>query len=523
MSAAPSAALYNPVHDAVFNVLSKQVAIDQDTQKKGTRRIPASSNGSGEEGTLSRLNGKRTEFNFSNGSNYKMRWDTTRLNVGVKFLQDDTTKATAVGVAPSWNLLSKLIRQITLNFNGHGTAIYNKSSAGDFKACFTSRLLRHYTLEELEKMSSFLFTPVAGDKMYLREMPNSGLYDNGCDVVQSSTAGTYIKFDATGGASVATSGALAVFKGVALSAGAEERARRYIGSDSHLRTHVLSVPFCDLFPRFQGVPKNLRSVQMSIEWESDTDILENAGASSTGVVHIVSCEIVTDDHILSTGQSMATLNEKMAAEPDNICFIDTDIMTYQWSGADIIKPSVRNLQDVMIMQFADDVTTAVGTSGGRYQSCGQLLLANGQTLSGSGRRVSSQEINSNYADVPSSVQIEYGDVQYPNSPINMLNGHHFDSSAIYYEYLKALGKVADRMNGSPLPRDLFASTMPFIWLRPFANDAVKLSDAKDLIIKMSGSSSSVSSSLKTGDIKVIIFQLKCFRIAVDGTVSTPTS
>lgn len=524
MSSAPATALYNPVHDPIFSVLSKQVAIDADTHKKATRKIPATAGGYGSAGSASRLNGKRTEFNWSNGTNFKLRWDTTRLNVGVKFIEADATVATAVDVAPSWNLLGKLIKEITLNFDGHGTAIYTKSN-GQFKACFTARLLRHYTIDELNKMSSFLFTPVTGDQVYLRQEADSAKYANGGDVLKSTSA-DYVQIGVSGTActpAVAT-GANAFFDAKFGYGGAEERARRYIGSNSHLRTHVLSVPFADLFPRFQGVPKNLRSVQMSIEWNDDTDILEMARADATGVVHIVSCDVTTDDYIQSTGQTIEAMKEKKEeATPDNISFIDTDIMRYQWQASDIIKPSVRNLQDVMIMQFADEVKNVDGTAGSTYQSCGQFLLCNGQGLSASYARASTDEVNTNVADCPSSIQIEYGDVQYPSSPLNMLNGHHFDASGVYYEYLKALGKVADRLNGSPLSRDVFASTMPFIWLRPFANDAVKLSDAKDLIIKMSGSSSNVNTTLKTGDIDVIVFQLKSFRIDVDGTISSPVA
>ena len=102
-----ASSLYETVHDPVYSVLSKQVSIDADTSRKSTRKIPASSNGSATVTTG--LHGKRTEFNFGNGTTFRMRWDTTRLNVAIKFLSAlDTdgaiSAANGICCSPPWNL-----------------------------------------------------------------------------------------------------------------------------------------------------------------------------------------------------------------------------------------------------------------------------------------------------------------------------------------------------------------------------------------------------------------------------------
>lgn len=540
MSATSSQALYEGVHDPIYSVLNKQVAVSQDTLKKATRRIPASSNGSGSIAVP--LNGLQTVFNFSNGTNYKMRWDTTRLNVGGVFTAMAAV-TTAVACSPPWNLFGQLIDEIALNFNGHGTAIYTKTGANLYKACFTARLLRHYTMEQLEKMSDFLFTPIEGDKYYLRAHVNETEFANDGNVIKSDGA-AYIQFaNADGAAAIADPAAAFWSKDKSsLSGGAAERQRKYIGADSATRTQFLSIPFADLFPRFQGVPKNLRSVQIMIKWAPIANIhMEyancanaNAGGviqpnTSTGTFRITSCDIVTDDYVMSAGQSMESVQEKLEAEPDNIAFMDTEVLLRDWTANDIILPSKKNLDSLMMIQFSDDVHNLAETNGQynwRYQSSGQFLFFNGQAAANNVFRLSSDIITANTTVNPTMLQIEYGDVQYPNNPIQLLTGSattHFKSDELYYEYIKAFGKVGDRVTGQPMSKDLFCSTMPFVFLKPYSNEAIKLSDTRDLVIKMTGASGNVSTAPGAARFSIILFSPKFWRIAVDGTLSTPSS
>lgn len=509
--------LYNNVHDPLYDVLSKELAIDIDTQHKVSKKITASANGTGSVGS-GKLNGKRTEFNFSNQGMDKMRHDTSRLNVGLVF-GDSAGTATATNCSPSWNLFGKLIKEITLTLNT--TPVYSKTN-GQYKACFTSRLLKHYSIEQLEKLG-FLFTPIQGDRKYLRKYADSGVYDTSATILQADDDG-YCKFAAvdSDAASVATSSTAFWNVGVNKAGAAELRQEKYIGSASHNMTHVLSIPFADLFPRCTGIPKNVRSVGISIEWTSDTEILEYSSASSAGHVHIVKCDIDLDQYKLSTGQNMEALQEKMANESDHIAFYDTDVFTTDWTGNDIQRQSIKNLDSVMVMQFTDEVKNFNSTSGSYYQSCGQLALCNLEGDSATDFRSNSYEVDSSVSVNPSNIQIQYNDIVYPITPISLINSSHFDPSGIYYEYLKAFGKVGDRVTGPPMSYELFRETMPFIWLKPFSNNAIKLSGVGDLTIRMSQGSASVTSAIKTGRIHIISHILKVFNISSDSVVSQPT-
>jgi hypothetical protein len=124
--------------------------------------------------------------------------------------------------------------------------------------------------------------------------------------------------------------------------------------------------------------------------------------------------------------------------------------------------------------------------------------------------------------VPKSISLHYGDISYPSDgPLELTSktSNRFNSTPLYYEYLKALGKVGDRLTGNPMSKRLFEKTMPIILLKPFANDAVKLSDAKDILLRMT--SSGVLPNLDVDkNIWIVVFTLSSFRILPDGSVQS---
>jgi hypothetical protein len=87
-------------------------SIDKDTQRKSSRTIPANANGTGSIATP--LNGLRTTFNFSNGTNQKMRFDTTCLEVDLLIANVVGTGAASAHGCPDWNMFGRLIEQIKL-------------------------------------------------------------------------------------------------------------------------------------------------------------------------------------------------------------------------------------------------------------------------------------------------------------------------------------------------------------------------------------------------------------------------
>lgn len=523
-SASPaSEAKYNFVSDPIYSIMDQVPSVDRDTQRRSTRRIPAAAGGSATAANGG-LAGKETKFTFGNGSNYKMRWDTTALVVRLLFsaADDDATNITTK-VSPPWNLFGSLINEITLLFNASGTPIYTKSNKA-YKPCFTARMLRHYSMEQLNKKSEFLFTPVSGDKELLYPHANATMYDNGGDLIKYSAPvdnhSAYAKVVSSSAPTVVEAeAAAAVFGEKFNTAGAYERYQNYIGTNSSNRIRTLVIPFADLFPRMIGNPKNLRNIDLTIKWNDNQDLLEKAGPAGTGFVHILGAEILTDDYIMSHTQAAGVLDEKMAQAADHLCFMDTDITHPMWQGPDLVKTSLRNLDSVMMLQFADDVLNHA--AGANYKSSGQFLLLNGQCADATTWRVSNTAPGTANLG-PESFQIEYGDVVYPSQPLSLVNPGTTantkiqDYSGIYMEYLKALGRVSDRTVGAPLSLETFSRTMPFIWIKPFATDALKLSEAKDLMIHLTGTPPTVSSA---ASFYLICFCPKQFTIAVDGTIS----
>lgn len=529
---------YTTIKDPIYDVTQKPVSVDSNTIRKATRIIPASSNGVGAVAVNQTLNGKITVFNWSNGNTQRMRWDTTCLEVSMVFTAAAANPANpALVCAPSWNMFGRMIERIKLNFNGSATEIYNRTN-GYYLPDFTARMLRYYTLEQLNKKDDSIFTPI-DDYEWMWVRTNDAKYDNGGNNVRSYTANpivggaNYAKFsDAQPPVVTHCAAAAAFFKPMPSTTTALTSAHlrfvKYVdvGPDnaadtSNLRTCTIRVPFCDLFPRFQGIMRNLRSVQLEIQWTSETAIMDYIGGTSAGHVNIIQTRVITDDYVMSQGQSMENLSEKMAGEVDNICFLDPVVNNRNWLGNDIIITAQRNVDSVMAFQMLhqQEVEVTTHTHG---TTSGQFALFNAESTAVANRRYRADGIPDTTAGhryMPQSIQLFYGDLLYPQQPVQLYTLHNnFDSTELYYEYLKMLGKVSDRLTGYPITRDLFSGTMPFIALKPFANDAIKLSDSKDIILRMiqKGAAPSVANN----GLWIILFECASFRILPDGSVQT---
>jgi hypothetical protein len=548
MSAITENAFFQSVKDPIYQISSKPVSVDSDTIRKATRTIPATANGVGTLGAGQTLRGKRTVFDWSNGTTSKMRWDTTCLEVDLRFTlaADVEGTLTPIHCSPSWNMFGRLIDQIKLNFNGSGVEIYSRSN-GQYLPDFTARMLRYYTVDQLEKMDDFIFAPIL-DEQYIWPRTDATRYGGGysptgdAGEIARSISGEFINlvrpFNSNAdvaGLAIMTSFSNAnppVNTAVAapvsgkflpnVTSGALERYRRYCFTDRNgvgcnYKTCRLRIPFGDLFPKFVGVLKNLRNVHMEIQWTDTGDILEKIGSASAGFVNITQARVITDDYILSQGQSMENLSEKMAGEPDNIAFLDPVVQQRSVLGNDIIVTSQRNIDTICVLQLGHQVS--IRETASLVTSCGQFFLLNSESSTDANRRITSESTNTNQIGTPDTVQVIYGDITYPNDPIELRGANnHFSPQGLYYEYLKSIGKLSDRLTGQPIPRAIFNSTMPFIMVKPFSNSALKMSESKDVIIRFGSVGNLTQASSK--QVWVVLFTLTSFRINVDGSVST---
>jgi hypothetical protein len=111
-------------------------------------------------------------------------------------------------------------------------------------------------------------------------------------------------------------------------------------------------------------------------------------------------------------------------------------------------------------------------------------------------------------------------VSYPGSqPVRLTqttNGRVcFDPVPAYREYLKAIARTSRVDTAPAIPYEIFASTMPFIMIKPWSDNGVHLNThTSDIQFYITGGSSWVR---PTGNqISVVVFHLKVFRIGVDG-------
>lgn len=473
--------VFNPTHDPLYNVYSKNPAVDADTVYRSSRRIPASSFGNGS--LEDPLNGKKTTFNYSYASNMKNRHDTTRLKVVTQITNVDGDD-TAIACAPAWNIFGSLIQEITLKKNSHGTPLYTKSN-GQYLMDFTVRMLKQFTIEEMEKMGNVFCLPIRGDNQLLR---------GAIDITTDDDIDGFMK-----------------------------RSERYVGTNSDDRFLVFDVPYNLLFPAWaNGILQNDRSTQIDITWASLTNAAKGLeilsytpeGGQKTlgeGVIRVISCEVVTDDYALSTSQSMSILNDKTEGQSDIVAFYDTVIDSRKWDGMGTSIPITNQdmIQDVFVLQPAKITHSD-------YASIGQFVFFN---TVGTGDRLSNDQILTTRPNKVESLQMTYGGLQFPPSPIELKRGDgtsaQLDVSELYFEHEKACGKLNDRTTGQMMDYNHFTQFMPFIHLRPWSNLPKLNQTPQDLYIKLQGTPATHETA---NYLQYVLTKLVVFKINVDGTI-----
>ena len=468
--------------------------MDSSTAYRVSNRISAQVGGSSTSG----LNGAtplQTKFVISNGSNYKMRWDTMALAVKGCFVKGGTT-----GTAPpAWNAIADNIEAISLKINDSATNIYECSN-GNFVYDYSARLLRNYSWDVLNTMSEELFTPIAGcDELFLG----------------SSTTATGV-------------GAVSVYGGLALpgwkttsDAGYSQTqySRFYqnrCGTYTDYTTKMLS--FQNVFPRFpMSIMNNVRKVQIDITWRSHyLSCMEKLSGDTTSSYLITNCEIISDFYALTPTSQINDVNEKVGQVVDNVGYLNTQIVDLTYNKGSMSISSVKNLDSVMVFQLARDMVNSVSDRAG--SSCGEFCLIDcaKNCLTTTFPTNQSEQVSGKIGSI-TGVQMQYGEITYPNYELKTMNdgSTSVDMTPLYYEYLKCMNCVANK-TAKPMPFEIFMSTMPFICLKCWSNNGTHLTrEGKDLILTINSNlTGSVSSS-----IKIIIFKTQVMQIQPDGSVS----
>ena len=145
---------YSQKLDDKYNLLSRSIGIDTQTQSLSTRTIESSNLIVGD------LNGQQLTFAFTVSPSAYVDWNNSNMEIGFQF-ENVAKSGVAKNVSIPWNLLLSIFEEIKVKFNG--TVVFNKVT-GEYLETQTFKLLTEYTNEELNS-SEIVFAPV-GDYNY---------------------------------------------------------------------------------------------------------------------------------------------------------------------------------------------------------------------------------------------------------------------------------------------------------------------------------------------------------------------
>ena len=533
---------YVHVDDPVYDT-ARQIPLDKSTDNVQLSIISASS-GSGMTNQPFVNTGLQTTFDRTLSSISRMMWNQSALELHIKFSGAANAIASpAVNVCPPWNLLSLLIDSLTLRFNGK-TEIFRISGKHYFGA-FTAHHLRTYTQQQLNSMNSHLFTPIGGGSLLAKlpdGIPHSAATGYSFDPDSNSTskwvgvkndaatqlvAGTTspvnpLTYDLDG---VVTSSynAPATLLHSEYARARYERYMRYIGSYASAtqdKTHVIRIPLSDLFCgiRSQAVFTNLNSYQIEINWAADDGtFLESFGSTSNGFAHVVGCQLIEGQYLMSVDQQGAHASKKAGNGDDQFSFLFPNTQVFNWNGSEIIKSSVLNMSEIMLFQNLRGMQNITGTGAGylKYTSAGQLCL-------GPSPQASANVVVKG-SNLPGSIgattlQVKYGDIMYPEVACVLRRGNGLnDYESLLFEHLRASNDFSDRTRGQKIDKFLFESELTFAHFRFNApTGAYKRRAASDLTIKLDASA--LQPIAENQAIYVICFCLQSVTIQSDGNV-----
>ena len=503
---------YSQKLDDKYNLLSRSIGIDTQTQSLSTRTIESSNLKTGD------LNGEQLTFAFTVSPSAYIDWNNSNMEIGFQFT-NNAKNDIPLGVSLPWNLLLYIFEEIKVQFNG--TTVFNKVT-GEYLETQTFKLLTEYTNEELNA-SQIVFAPV-GDYNY-----NVGLEDG---------YGLYNKRSSDG-----HSGNL-----YEIDTNACDRANHYLtiinGGDIWERILYKRPTFRELFFSMPGFSKNLRNVNIVVKLKRDIPLAKIVDGVE-GIMVIKKMRLQLHEYNFSPSAAISALNNKINGEDEHLSFIDVNKQDKEYSPY-VTVTNQENVQWVAVTQFCHNVKSRVNVlNEAQYQNCGQFLLMNGYGTDA----INDPAVNSllHRSDLPptnnpdnngfpgqgmvqsaigvpcanpiSSIQAQYGSIMYPSNAIDTqcdggtVNGNSvllLKTDELYNEYRKAVG-----FKNPAVPEDIFRRTMPFFMVKFTPN--IKLIQSGDIMIRMPGFSAPSNNSEKK--VSIIYGQLKSFNISPSGIVS----
>lgn len=482
---------YSQKLDDKYNLLSRSIGIDTQTQSLSTRTIESSNIVSDKD---KGLNGKLLNFSFTVSPSAYIDWNNSNMEIGFTFSNAAKT-AIAKKVSIPWNLLLYIFEEIKVKFNG--TVVFNKV-AGEYLETQTFKLLTEYTNEELNS-SEIVFAPV-GDYNYQIGIDGAYKFKGNTDTSSDDP-------------------------------NADIRFQNWISplAESYSIIRYKRPTFRDLFFNMPGFSKNLRNVNIDVKLKNSIP-LPKVESDADGVMTIKYMRLQLHEYNFSPSAAISALNNKINGEDEHLSFIDVNKQDRIYSPY-VTVTNQENVQWVAVTQFSHNVESVVnGKTKGQYQNCGHFLLMNGYATKDADAAVdtllhrsdlppTSNEAtpkftkgNACYAPM-SSIQAQYGSIMYPSNAIDTgIDGSDslLKTDELYSEYRKSVG-----FRNPAVPEDIFRRTMPFFMVKFTPN--IKLIQSGDIMIRMPGFDGSVNTAVKK--LSVIYGQLKSYNISPSGIVS----
>jgi len=499
------------VSDYKFASLGTPLPVDASSQRRICKTVPASA---GASATIAQggLRGNLSTFSLASSADSRLNLVECVLNVEGVFSAASTALValpcnaarTSCQSSVPWNLFGLLIAEVNLSING--TLIYSESSPGGYAMGFTSRMLRYYDMKTLNCMDSCLFTPLT--------MPGS-------------TDDSYI---ATG-VPAANSGSLTCGN-----IAAAERATKYcINSDR--KPWRLCVSFADLFPRIQsGILHNVKTVDLTIRWTASNEVMERITvpgqlveggdvSSASDFAIVLNASVATSEYLQSSGEFAQNAAKRAAGYQDIINMVIPSVRRVTIDGSSISIPGIKNFDSIMLLSPCLNVLSDAASIT-PYASSGQLHLCNLSTGNANLIVQRSDYQDAATADYSPSISfirtlsLSYGALSYPLSPLTFTLTNPAglvipDLGNVYRELHSSTGRIGDRRLGPIMARHEL-STLPYIFIRPYSDNGVHLSESQSLQLDIA---CNPANPLTRGNTMfLIIYTIRQFTVDADDNV-----
>jgi len=491
--------IYNKVKDPIYKTLQSKVPTDVSTRYRMSKYITGKNTS---DALGLNVNAVTTEFEYSNRNFGKLRWDTSCLVVKCK-CNNQTVDTNMTEAVPSFTAVFDQMESITLTSQNGSKEIFKIT---DVSKTVLAKALTTYDWDTLNNMDSVFFTP-------LEESQDAFGYDFTSGVCRNKYS--YVGADGTSGQIAAGA------NGIQFSLAQMKRGVRH-QTNIHGHIKVFMIPLNVILPRLpQSIVTNLQDFKVAIQWKNNStsrgieSIIGDAHTAGLGKILITSCEFNVDNYVPQIPEESSITAEKSNKVRQIIGYteLETKPMNYV-ANAEMDVGNVKNLQAIMLVKDMYGATNASSTAATQFvykSTCQFSLFDNQKGYAASTVMESSNEVNALNSMI-SSIQVSYGDdILYPNKAISTLESNCPVLQELYYEYLKALNNVDNRI-AMPMPFSVFSTVMPFVFIRFYPNDAVHLCrEGKRLIIKMTGGIST--------NLTVICFTHKNIVCEVDNSIS----